>query len=188
MAKASEFKKGMVLEVNSVPHIVKTIEARNTSSRGAATLYEVRLNNLITQQKFDLLLKSDDQYPVLDCERAEVQYSYTDGDQYVFIRMDDYSQHPVNIEDISDELGYITEGLEGIVALIVGGVVAGLELPSSVILPIVDTSTSIKGSSSSARTKPAILCTGLEVQVPEDIALGDIIKINTATGQYMSRA
>ncbi len=188
MAKASDFKKGMVLEVNGAPHIVRQVEARSPSSRGAATLYKVRLNNLITKQKLDLSLKGDDQYPDSDCERAEVQFSYNDGDEYFFMRLDDYSQYGIQQADIADELGYITDGLEGIVALIVNGAMAAIELPASVALEIVETSPGIKGASAAARTKPATLSTGLEVQVPEYLEPGEIIKVNTSTGKYMSRA
>ncbi len=188
MAKASDFKKGMVLEINGAPHVVRQVEARSPSSRGAATLYKVRLNNLLTKQKLDLSLKGDDSYPNADTERVEVQFSYTDGDEYFFMRLDDFSQYGIQQQDISDELGYITEGLEGLVALLVNGNLAAIELPASVALEIVETSPGIKGASASARTKPATLTTGLEVQVPEYLEPGEIIKVNTTTGKYMSRA
>jgi elongation factor P len=82
----------------------------------------------------------------------------------------------------------LTEGLEDIVALLFDDTVLGIELPSSVALEIVETAPEIKGATATGRTKPARLTTGLEVQVPEYLKSGEIIKINTVTGKFMSRA
>ena len=83
MPKASELKKGMIIELNGVPHIVKRLEARSPSSRGASTLYKVRFNNLQSHQKLDSSFKGDDMLKEADCQRVGVQYSYLDGDLYV---------------------------------------------------------------------------------------------------------
>jgi elongation factor P len=117
-----------------------------------------------------------------------VQYSYLDGDQYVFMDTEDYSQYAINREDIEDQTGYLTEGLEGITALIVDGKLLGIELPQSVSLTITDTTPGIKGATATGRTKPATLTTGLEIQVPEYLEPGETVKINTGTGKFISRA
>jgi elongation factor P len=188
MPKASDLKKGMVVEVNDEPYVVKDIDVRSPSSRGASTLYKIRFNHLKTKQKKDETLKSDDMLKEVDCERTHVQYSYQDGDDYVFMNSDTYEQYNLNKTDIEDEIGYITEGLEGIVAVLLEGVLIAIEVPATVELEIVETSPGIKGATAAARTKPATLTTGLEVQVPEYIENGEIIKINTSTGKFMSRA
>lgn len=188
MAKASELKKGMVVEVNGIPHMVKQIEVRNPSSRGASTLYKVRFNNLKTGQKLDESLKGDDIFKEADYVRAKAQFSYIDGDNYVFMNVEDYTQYTLSSEDLEDQIGYLTEGLEGIVALLVDDEVIGIELPSSVIMAIVETSPAIKGATASARTKTALLTTGIEIQVPEYLEMGELVKVNTETGKFMSRA
>ncbi len=188
MPKASELKKGMVVEINGMPHVVKQLEAKSPSSRGAATLYKVRFNNLKTKQKLDESFKGDDLLKEADCVRKEVQFSYMDGDAYVFMDVEDYSQHSLNQEDIGDQSGYITEGLSGIAALILDGVIIGIELPVTVQMEITETAPGIKGATATGRTKPATLSGGIEIQVPEYLEPGEVIKINTQTGKFMSRA
>lgn len=188
MAKASELKKGMVVEVNGVPHVVKEIEVRNPSSRGATTLYKVRFNNLKTGQKLDESLKGDDFFKEADFARAKAQFSYVDGDSYVFMNVEDYSQYSLTTDELDGKIGYLTEGLEGVIALLVDDVAIAIELPSSVAMSIVETAPSLKGSSVTGRTKTARLTTGIEIQVPEYLEVDEVIKVNTETGKFVSRA
>lgn len=188
MPKASELKRGMIIEINGMPHAVKKVDSRSPSSRGASTLYKIRYTNLKTGQKLDESYKGDDFLKEADCIRVKVQYSYNDGESYVFMNSEDYSQYSLNDEDLEGQKGYITEGLEGITALIMDDNILGIELPASVDLEIIETAPGIKGSSATARTKAAVLPTGIEVQVPEYLETGEVIKVNTVTGKYMSRA
>ena len=188
MPKASELKRGLIVDINNIPHAVKKVEAKSPSARGAATLYKVRFTNLKTGQKLDESFKGDDILKDIDCTRAPVQYSYMDGESYIFMNMDDYSQYGLDACDIEDHIGYITEGLEGITALLVDGEILGIELPQTVDLQVIDTAPAIKSASATSRTKPATLSTGIEVQVPEYLENEEIIKVNTTTGKYLSRA
>ena len=188
MPKASELKRGMIIEINDAPHAVKKVDSRSPSSRGASTLYKIRYTNLKTGQKLDESYKGDDFLKEADCIRVKVQYSYNDGENYVFMNSEDYSQYTLNDGDLEGQKDYITDGLEGITALIMDDNILGIELPATVDLEIMETAPGIKGSSATARTKAAVLPTGLEVQVPEYLETGEVIKINTVTGKYMSRA
>jgi len=188
MAKASDLKRGMVVEINGVPHVVKQVEVKSPSSRGGTTLYKVRFNDLKTGQKLDESLKGDDSFKDVDLVRAKVQYSYKDGDHYVFMNAEDYSQYSLDSEALAGQIEFLSESLDGIVALLVDDTIIGIELPSSVVLEIVDTPPALKSASASARTKTARLSTGLEVQVPEYLEAGELIKVNTETGKYSSRA
>lgn len=188
MAKASDLKRGMVVEINNVPHIVKQVDAKSPSSRGASTLYKVRFTNLKTGQKLDESLKGDDSFKDAELVRAKVQFSYVDGDSYIFMNMDDFTQYSLNREELEDQIGYLTEGLEGIVALLIDDAVLAIELPSSVVLGITETAPALKGATASGRTKTARLVTGIEVQVPEYLESEELIRINTESGKFMSRA
>ncbi len=188
MPKASDLKKGMVVDIDGMPHIVKQFESKSPSSRGAATLYKVRFYNLQTRQKRDESFKGDDMLKEADCMRVPVQFSYIDGDIYYFMNSEDFSQYGVNSEDIEGEIPYLTEQQEDIIGLVVDGALASVELPQSVNLEIVDTPPAVSGASATNRSKTARLSTGLEVQVPEYMAPGEIVKINTVTGKFMSRA
>ncbi|MEE9303978.1 MAG: elongation factor P-like protein YeiP [Thiotrichaceae bacterium] len=187
MPKAGDLKRGMIVELDGKPHVVKSVESRSPSSRGASTLYKVRFNNLQTGQKRDESYKTDDMLKEADCSRVPVQYSYTDGDYEVFMNMEDYSQYSLLKTDITEQMGFITEGLEGIKALLMDDKVLGIELPQTVNLSITETSPKIKGASASSRTKTAVLSTGIEIQVPEYLDVGEVIKINTSTSKFMSR-
>lgn len=188
LPKASELKKGLVVEINGVPYAVKQLEAKSPSSRGASTLYKVRFTNLKTGQKLDESYKGDDFLKEADCLRASVQYSFQDGDTYIFMNMEDYSQYPLNKHDLEGQLEYLTEGLEGITVLLMDNEVLGIELPQSVDLTIVETAPAIKGATAAGRTKTAQLASGLEVQVPEYLETGETIKVNTSNAKFMSRA
>lgn len=188
MPKASDLKKGMIVELDGDPHIVRQLEAKSPSSRGAATLYKLRFYNLRTQQKRDESLKGEDMLGDVDCQRVDVQYSYIDGDIHYFMNIQDYSQYGLNSDQLEEQLPYLVEQQEGIIALLVDGDLVGIELPQSVNLEIVDTPPPITGSSATNRSKTATLSTGLEVQVPEYLAPGELVKVNTATGKFMSRA
>lgn len=188
MPKASELKKGHIVEINNAPHAVKQVESKSPSSRGAATLYKIRFTNLKTGQKLNQSYKGDDFLKEADCVRVPLQYSYLDGDVYMFMNSEDYSQYGLHAEVIEDQRGYITDGLEDITGLIMDGAILAIELPQSVTMAVIETAPSIKGATASGRTKPATLVTGLEVQVPEYMEPGAMIKVNTVTGKFMSRA
>lgn len=188
MAKAGDLKRGMVVEINGIPHAVKNVDVKSPSSRGASTLYKIRFTNLKTGQKLDESLKGDDFFKDADLVRAKVQFSYIDGDNYIFMNSEDYTQYNLSREDLEDQVGYLTEGLEGIVALLVDDAPMAIELPSSVQLEIVETAPALKGATASGRTKTARLTTGIEIQVPEYLEPGEVVKVNTETGKFMSRA
>ncbi len=177
----------MVVEVNDEPYLVKKIDVRNPSSRGASTLYKVRFNHLKTKQKRDETLKGDDFLKDLDCERVKIQYSYQDGGSYTFMNLDSYDQYTVDADDIEEQIKFLSEGLESIVGILLDETLVSIELPGNISLQIVDTAPGLKGASATSRTKPATLTTGLEVQVPEYIDNGEIIKVNTSTGKFVSR-
>ena len=188
MPKASDIKKGSVVEIEGSVYIARQIEVRNPSARGASTLYKIRFFNVVSGQKLEQTLKGDDFVKDGDLSRRAVQFSYREGEMIVFMDRDDYSQYTLNADALEDQLQYMTEDLEGMVAMLVDGNVVGIELPQAVVLQITETAPGIKGASATARTKPAILSTGLEIQVPEYLETGEEVKVNTANGKFVSRA
>src|SRR5690606_26638743 len=139
MPRASELKTGMVIDIDGIPHVVKQMEAKSPSARGAATLYKIRYTNMQSGQKLDESYKGDEMVKEADCERVPVQYSYQDGDNWIFMNTEDYSQYEVPSDMLEDSSGYITEGLEGMTALIMDGKLLAITLPAAVELPIVET-------------------------------------------------
>ena len=186
--RANELKRGDLVDFDGQSCLVKKIDTRSPSARGASTLYKIRLDNLVTGQKKEINVKGDFLLSELNSEKLKVQFSYQDSGQYFFMNLTDFNQYVADEGMLAGKLQYLSEGLEDILAVFVEGKFLGIELPNSIVLKIDETSPSIKGASASARTKPAKFSTGLVVQVPEYIGVGEKIKINTATGEYISRA
>ena len=186
--KACDLKKGNVVEINGQLYIAKTIDVKSPSSRGANTLYKVRFTGIQTKQKLEQTFIGDDNLTEIDLVKRQTQILFKDGQQYTFMDVESYDQYLLNEEDIADEVTYLTDGLEEIIASLVDDQVVAIELPTSVSLEIIETAPAIKGGTAAARTKPATLSTGLVVQVPEYLANNEVIKVNTTTGKFMSRA
>lgn len=188
MFRASDLKKGAIVRIDGEAHIVETIKVQSPSARGAATLYKIRFRNLKSKRKIDQALRGDDILPEADFERRPVQYLYGDASSITFMDLQDFSQFTMAKEEIEEEWPYLCEGIEGLLSLSSEGRVLGLELPSFITLAVVEADPSVKGGSVTARMKPATLSTGLVVQVPEHISTGDVIRVDTRTGEYASKA
>ena len=187
MPKASDLKKGSVVEIDGEVYIARQIDIRNPSARGASTLYKIRFFNVRDGKKLEQTLKSDDFVKDGDLIRRSIQFSYKEGDMVTFMDSEDFSQYTLNAEVLVEQSPYMTEDLQGMIALIVDGQIVGVEIPQAVVLEITQTDPGIKTASVSARTKPATLSTGLEIQVPEYLESGEQVKVNTSNGKYISR-
>lgn len=187
MPKANEVKKGAIVRHKDRACVVRKIETRSPSSRGSNTLYKMKLQDVQTKQNFDETFKGDDLLSDIDFVRRQSSYSYFDGELYVFMDDEDFTQYSFNSDDLEGQIGYLSEGLTGIFVMIIDGEAVGIQLPSSVDLEIIETSAALKGGTVTKRNKPALLTGGIEVQVPEYLAQGETIKVNTETGEYMSR-
>ena len=186
--KANELKRGLLILEGGQNIKIKQVQVQTSSSRSGNTLYKVRGQDVVTRQKFEKSYKGDDIVTPVEIERRQIQLLFRDNDGCTFMDIESYEQYTVAEDTIEDELLYLREGIEGVQALIADGVLLGLELPTTVELEITECAPSMKAASSSARTKPATLSTGLIVQVPEYLAAGEVIKVNTETGAFMSRA
>ncbi|MBV1870861.1 MAG: elongation factor P-like protein YeiP [Gammaproteobacteria bacterium] len=188
MIKASDLKKSHVIDLGGQLVLVRNIDVKSPSSRGASTLYKVRFNDVKTGQKVEKTLKGDDALQEIELQRRQVQYLYKEDSRHIFMDTEDYNQYALDENQLENESKWLVDNLEGIQALIVDEHAIAIELPSSIDLEVVETAPAIKGASASSRTKTAKLSSGAEVQVPEYLASGEVIKINTSTGKYMSRA
>lgn len=186
--KANELKKSTVFKIDGKNIIVKKIFVQSPHSRGGSTLYKVTGKDIGTHQKFERSFKGDEKIEDIEMTHQPIQLLFRDADGCTFMDTENYDQYTLPDASIDEELPFLTEGLEGVTALVSDGQILGIELPSSVTLEITECSPAMKAASSSARTKPATLSTGLVVQVPEYLALGDSIKVNTESSEYVSRA
>ena len=185
---AKEIKPGCVVNHQGSPLLIQTMVVQTPSARGAATLYKFRGRNLVTRQKQDLMLRGTESIEQADFERRSVTLMYIDSADMHLMDSSDYNQYSIRLEDLEEQRPYVTEQLEGMLALIYNGECVGLQLPTTVELAITTTDPAVKGDSATKRTKPATLETGLVVQVPEYLKTDERIKVDSRTGQYISRA
>lgn len=188
MLQAKEIKNGSVVVHEGEPVLIESINVQSPSARGAATLYKFRGRNVITRQKVDITLKGTEGLPEADFTRRLVSMMYTDATHIFVMDTENYNQYELPLEDAEAQLPYITESLEGMRALIYNDACVGLDVPATVELTITQCDPGIKGNSATARTKPATLETNLIVQVPEYIKEGERIKVDSRTGEFLSRA
>src|SRR5262245_38205969 len=152
---AKEIKPGSVVNHNDAPHMIESVTVQSPSARGGATLYKFRARNLVTKQKADITLKGTEGLTDADFERREVSFMYADTDSAYFLDTGDYNQYAVPRGDVATELQYITEGLQGMLALIYNGQCVGVQLPAAVDLKVMRCDPAVKGNSATSRTKPA---------------------------------
>ena len=186
--KASELKKGQVLDINGRNILVKDLDVQSPSSRSGSTLYKVRGIDIVSKQKYENRFKGDEVIQTVDFGRRAVQYLFQDADGCTFMDKETFEQYTLATDVLEEELLYLGEDLEGIVAMIADETILGIVLPATVALEITDTAPGMKAASASSRTKPATLSTGLVVQVPEYLTSGELIKVNSGSGEYISRA
>jgi len=185
--KANELKRGSLIQEDGQAIKIKQVQVQASSSRSGNTLYKVKGQNIVSRQKFEKSYKGDDNVTPIEVSRRQIQLLFRDKDGCTFMDNESYEQYIVSEEALEDELLYLKDGIEGLQALIADVKLLGIELPVTVELEIIECAPAMRAASSSARTKPATLSTGLIVQVPEYLAPGEIIKVNTETGAFMSR-
>lgn len=185
--KASDAKKGNVVEHEGSVYQVRDIERSSPSARGGNVTFRFTLYSIPGGRKFDLSLRADDDLREMDLVRRAANFSYMDGEAFVFMDAEDYTQYLLSPELVGDNAGYVVMEQEGYYVQLIDDAPVGLQVPASVMLTVVDTAPELKGSSATKRNKPARLDTGIEVQVPEYISNDEKIWVNTLTGEFSGR-
>lgn len=185
---AKDLKPGAVVNYQQAPVLIESVNVQSPSARGAATLYKFRGRNLVTRQKTDITLKGTDNLDVADFSRRPVKQMYADPTHMHFLDQEDFNQFSLELELLGDQARFITDSLEGIMALVYNDECVGIQLPAAVELIVTECDPGVKGNSATGRTKPATLETGLVVQVPEYMSQGERVKVDTRTGEFLSRA
>ncbi|MBN8728449.1 MAG: elongation factor P-like protein YeiP [Xanthomonadales bacterium] len=186
--KASEIKKGNVVEHDGKVWQVRDIERSAPQGRGGNVTFRFIMYSVPGGQKLDLSLRAEDDLKETELVRRAVDYSYKDGEAYVFMDREDYTQYMLDGDVVGDAAGYLAEGIDGCYVQIIDDAAVGLQLPHTVTLEVTDTAPELKGASATKRSKPATLSTGIEIQVPEYITSGTQVLVNTTTGEFSGRA
>ena len=186
--KAFDVKKGNVIEHGGTVYQVRDIERSSPQGRGGNVKYRFTMYSVPGGVKYDLSVGAEDELREVELSRRESNFSYKDGDAFVFLDAEDYTPYQLDADVVGDAAGYITEGLEGCYVLLIEDAPVAVQLPPSVVLEVVDTPPELKGGTATKRPKPARLNTGIEIMVPEYIVTGERIEVSTATGEFAGRA
>ncbi len=185
MIKASELRKGKLVSYNNDLY---TVHSTQHVAKGNWRSYiQTRLKNLKTGQVIDARFNTDDVLETPFVENKPFEYLYRDGDDFVLMDQGNYDQIHVS-NAVMGEAEHYLKGNETVVCMIIDGTIVGVELPNVVELAVVDTTPPIKGATVTNQSKDAELETGLKVKVPPFIENGEILRIDTRTGEYIERA
>ncbi len=187
MFTTSDFKKGLVIQLDGAPCLLLDVTFQSPSARGANTMVKTRYRNLLTAQVLDRTFRSGDKVDEADYERHKGQFLYADGGRGVFMDLETYEQFEMEEEAFSSLSPYLLEGTEVSLGLFQGRMVMA-EPPMIVELIVTDTAPVIKNATATAETKDAILETGLKLKVPPYLETGVKIKVDTREGRFVSRA
>lgn len=185
MALANDLRKGMALRYNGNPAIVLEVQHRTPGNLRA--FVQVIVRYIGTGKSADIRFSSTEKVDLVDVNRQQLEFSYSDPQGFHFIDPDTYDTITLNSELLAESKDYLVENLK-VEVLSIEGRPAQVELPSSVTLKVTESADGVRGDSANNVQKPATLETGKIINVPLFIKEGEMIKIDTRTGTYMGRA
>lgn len=183
---AGQARKGMVLVLDDGQLYSVVDRDLNTPGNWRAQL-KLKLKNLKTGSIVEKKLRPEDRVEQAYLDKRPMQYLYSEGDGYVFMDKENYDQVTLGKEWVGEQILFLKENDDAAVTFYDGKPLS-LELPATVELKVVDTEPSVKGATAAAQYKPATLETGLKVTVPPFVNIGEMIQVDTRTGEYLSRA
>lgn len=185
MISAGDFRNGITLEIEG--NVVQVLEFQHVKPGKGAAFVRTKLKNIISGGVVEKTFRPTEKFPAARIDRVEMQYLYSDGDLFHFMNTENYDQIALNSDDIGDSLKFVKEN-DMVKVCSYNGKVFAVEPPMFVELEITDTEPGFKGDTATGASKPATVETGAVVQVPLFIEQGERIKIDTRTGEYLSRA
>ena len=185
MVVAGDFKNGITFEMDG--SVYQVIEFQHVKPGKGAAFVRTKLKNVISGAVVEKTFSPTDKYENAYIERKDMQYSYTDGDLYYFMDMETFDMLPLNREKLGDAFKFVKEEMMCKIISYKGNVF-GVEAPTFVELEVTETDPGFAGNTATNALKPATLETGAVIKVPLFINVGDVLKIDTRTGEYLSRA
>lgn len=185
MLSLNEIKLGKVINISGEPYVVIRAD-HHKMGRGGAVL-KVKLKNLITGNMLEKTFQGNDKAEEADVEKKKASYLYNDGNQACFMDNENYEQFELSLEQIGDKINFLKENTD-VDVLYVQGKPVSIELPIKIALKVISAPPGVRGNSVGNVTKVVKLETGAEINAPMFINEGDMIKINTDSGEYVERA
>ena len=185
MITAGDFKNGVTIEYDG--NVYQIIEFQHVKPGKGAAFVRTKLKNIVNGGVIEKSFRPTEKFDMAHISRVNMQYLYNDGDLYYFMDLESYEQLPINKSVLGDNFKFVKENMECKV-LSYKGSVFGVEPPFFVELQVTKTDPGFKGDTATNATKPATLETGAEIKVPLFIDEGEMIRVDTRTGEYMERA
>ena len=185
MVTAGDFRNGVTFEMDGNDYSI--IEFQHVKPGKGAAFVRTKIRNVISGAVTEKTFNPNDKYPTAFIERKDMEYLYNDGDLYYFMDSETYEQLPISPNVLGDNFRFVKENMVCKV-LSYKGNVFGIEPPNFVELQVTETEPGVKGDTATNVTKPATLETGAEIKVPIFINEGEMIRVDTRTGEYMERA
>ena len=185
MVTAGDFRNGVTFEMDG--NVYSIIEFQHVKPGKGAAFVRTKIRNVISGAVTEKTFNPNDKYPTAFIERKDMEYLYNDGDLYYFMASETYEQLPISPNVLGDNFRFVKENMVCKV-LSYKGNVFGIEPPNFVELQVTETEPGVKGDTATNVTKPATLETGAEIKVPIFINEGEMIRVDTRTGEYMERA
>jgi elongation factor P len=185
MYSTAQFRRGLKIEIKGKPFTI--VETQHVKPGKGGAFVRTKLKNLETGQVLEQTFRSGAKVDIPDLEEKNMQYLYLDGEQYVFMDNETYDQIFVMADYLGDSISFFKPNID-VTVLYFNGKPIGVDLPITVNLEVTETEPGIKGDTATGATKLATLESGLTVQVPLFIEQGDVLKIDTRSGEYMERA
>ncbi len=184
MISAGDFKNGITFEMDG--NVMQVIEFQHVKPGKGAAFVRTKMRNVISGGVVETSFNPTAKFPTALVERKDMEYSYNDGDLYYFMDMETYDQVPLNADKLPDNFKFVKEGMTCRLVSYKGNVFS-VEPPMFVELEVTDTEPGFKGNTATNALKPATLETGAEIKVPMFVNQGDVLKIDTRTGEYLER-
>ncbi len=183
--KAVDLRAGWIIQHDGRQFAVLGTRTVKSGTGGGAFI-QTEMRNIQTGSKAQVAFRSTDSIERLSTEELECSFLYKEGEDYVFMNMEDYSQITVSPDTIGDDIVFLSDGINVRLKL-VDGRVLGVEFPTTIVCTVVETDPQIKGATATAMDKPAILDIGIRVVVPSFVNVGEKIVLKTATREYSER-
>jgi elongation factor P len=184
MISTNDVRPGMALDLPD--GLFSIVQYEHVKPGKGRAFVRMKLKNVETGQVLDRTFRADEDVPQAFIDRREHQFLYSDDLGYHFMNLEDYSQFALDPRDVADAADYLLEGMTVVLAMYRGNPI-GVELPTAVELEVTYAEPAVKGNTVSGATKNVKLETGIEVQVPLFVEQGDRVKVDTRTGEYLTR-
>ena len=184
MISTSEFKNGLTLLVDGEPYQIIWFQNHKPGKGGA--VMRTKMKHLRKGSIIERTFKSGEKFEGVEVKRMKKHFLYADGNEYHFMDMENFEQISFPKERLGSSAAFLTENLE-VDTIYLAGEFVDIELPTSVVMKVISTVPGIKGDSVSNMVKPATLQSGIEISVPLFVKEGDLIKLDTRTGEYVER-